>query len=98
MNFLYSSDGFYIQAFARVSPGEKVQTMEPTAEGNGGEEKFVTIKHDFDSFQNAPVWLDDPKVSEGRHSVCIIYNKKNKMSWTLCKTIWNSIKNEQCLA
>lgn len=55
-------DGFYAQCFVRVSPGEKVLTMEETPEGYGKEEKFVTLKHDYESFQSAPKFLDDPKV------------------------------------
>lgn len=47
----------------RVSPGEKVLTMEETPEGYGKEEKFVTLKQDFDSFQSAPKFLDDAKVN-----------------------------------
>ncbi|XP_056008915.1 uncharacterized protein LOC125662842 isoform X2 [Ostrea edulis] len=54
-------DGYYVQCFVRVSPGEKVLTMEETPEGYGKEEKFVTLKHDYDSFQTAPKFRDDPK-------------------------------------
>ena len=39
--------------------------MDPTAEGYGGEYKFVTLKHDYTSYQTAQVWQDDP-------SVCIL--------------------------
>lgn len=61
--YLYTpADGFYAQCFVRVSPGEKVLTMEETPEGYGKEEKFVTLKHDYESFQSAPRFLDDPKV------------------------------------
>lgn len=61
--YLYApADGFYAQCFVRVSPGEKVLTMEETPEGYGKEEKFVTLKHDYESFQSAPKFLDDPKV------------------------------------
>lgn len=63
--YLYTpADGFYAQCFVRVSPGEKVLTMEETPEGYGKEEKFVTLKHDYESFQSAPKFLDDPKVRE----------------------------------
>ncbi|XP_078336716.1 uncharacterized protein LOC111135431 isoform X1 [Crassostrea virginica] len=55
-------DGHYVQCFVRVSPGEKVLTMEETPEGYGKEEKFVTLKQDFDSFQSAPKFLDDAKL------------------------------------
>jgi hypothetical protein len=56
------SEGVYIQCFGRVAPGAKVLSMDPTAEGFGGEEKFVTLKHNFDSFQSAQEWTDDPTV------------------------------------
>lgn len=53
------SEGVYIQCFARVAPGAKVLGMDPTAEGYGGEEKFVTLKHKFDSYQTAQEWEDE---------------------------------------
>lgn len=53
----------YIQCFGRVAPGGKVLGMEPTEEGWGSEEKFVTLKHNFDSYQSAQEWLDDESVS-----------------------------------
>lgn len=52
-------EGVYIQCFGRVAPGSKVLSMEPTAEGFGGEEKFVTLKHNFDSYQSAQEWADN---------------------------------------
>ncbi|XP_052800410.1 uncharacterized protein LOC128231514 isoform X2 [Mya arenaria] len=52
-------EGMYIQCFARVAPGQKVLSMSPTNEGWGGEEKFVTLKHKYDSYQSAPEWEDD---------------------------------------
>ncbi|XP_062597302.1 uncharacterized protein LOC134258744 isoform X2 [Saccostrea cucullata] len=55
-------DGYYVHCFVRVSPGEKVLDMEETPEGYGKEEKFVTLKHDYDSFQIAPKFLDDHKL------------------------------------
>ena len=61
--FVCLVDGHYVQCFVRVSPGEKVLTMEETPEGYGKEEKFVTLKQDFDSFQSAPKFLDDAKVN-----------------------------------
>ena len=36
--------------------------MDPTAEGYGGEYKFVTLKHDYTSNQTAQVWQDEPSV------------------------------------
>ncbi|XP_053375803.1 uncharacterized protein LOC123533294 isoform X1 [Mercenaria mercenaria] len=53
-------EGVYIQCFGRVAPGAKVLSMEQTADGFGGEEKFVTLKHNFDSYQSAQEWTDDP--------------------------------------
>ena len=55
----------YIQCFARVAPGAKVLGMEATEDGWGGEEKFVTLKHNFDSLQAAQQWEDTESVSTG---------------------------------
>ncbi|CAC5371615.1 unnamed protein product [Mytilus coruscus] len=52
-------EGIYLQCFARVQPGEKVVSMPPTEDGHGEEEKFITLKLDFESFQKSPVWTDD---------------------------------------
>lgn len=52
-------EGIYIQAFARVSPGDKVLSIAPTADGYGKEEKFITLKHNFDSFQSCQEWTDN---------------------------------------
>lgn len=52
-------EGLYVQCFARIQPGEKVVAMPPTEDGHGGEEKFITLRLDFDSYQKAPVWTDD---------------------------------------
>ncbi|KAL4223925.1 hypothetical protein ACF0H5_017387 [Mactra antiquata] len=61
INQIYGmSDGLYMQCFARIAPGDKVLSMEPTAEGYGGEEKFVTLKHNFDSYQSSQQWDDNP--------------------------------------
>lgn len=57
------SEGIYLQCFARVQPGEKVVSMPPTEDGHGEEEKFITLKLDFESFQKSPVWTDDFTVS-----------------------------------
>lgn len=37
--------------------------MPPTEDGHGEEEKFITLKLDFESFQKSPVWTDDFTVS-----------------------------------
>ena len=67
------SEGMYIQCFARLAPGGKVLGMEPTAEGYGGEEKFVSLKHEYNSYQQAQSWEDNPSVSlslkQGSHKV-----------------------------
>ena len=75
----------YIQCFARVAPGGKVLGMEPTAEGYGGEEKFVSLKHEYTSYQQAQSWEDNPSVSlslkQGSHEL-----------WKSCKTWKNQEK------
>lgn len=52
-------DGLYVNCFARIQPGEKVVAMPPTDEGFGDEEKFITLRLDFDSYQKSPVWTDE---------------------------------------
>ena len=37
--------------------------MPPTDEGFGDEEKFITLRLDFDSYQKSPVWTDEFTVS-----------------------------------
>ena len=37
--------------------------MPPTDEGFGEEEKFITLRLDFDSYQKSPVWTDEFTVS-----------------------------------
>ncbi|KAL5015854.1 hypothetical protein ScPMuIL_005443 [Solemya velum] len=54
-------EALYIQCFAHISGGAKVVGMSPTEENYGGDEKFITLKQDNNSFQQAPVWLDDAK-------------------------------------
>ncbi|KAK3587353.1 hypothetical protein CHS0354_036520, partial [Potamilus streckersoni] len=54
-------DNLYVQCFARVAPGKKVLGFEPNADGHGKEEKFITLRHDFNSYQQAPVWVDEPQ-------------------------------------
>ena len=60
------AEGFYIQCFGRVAPGVEALDLGPTPEGYGKEEKFITFKHDFDSLQKAPRWLDPAKVIDER--------------------------------
>ena len=56
------SEGYYIQCFARMSPGSQAMDMSVTSEGYGRDEKLITLKHKWDSLQKAPVWEDDFKV------------------------------------
>ncbi|KAK6190965.1 hypothetical protein SNE40_002721 [Patella caerulea] len=52
---------YYVHCFARIAPGRKVLGMEPTAEGFGKEAKFITLKHDNDSYLTSPVWTSQPQ-------------------------------------
>lgn len=60
-NFFVFSE-VYIQCFAHISAGTKVAEMSSPEDDYGGDEKFITLKQDYSSFQQAPVWLDDAKV------------------------------------
>ncbi|XP_052270374.1 uncharacterized protein LOC127871467 isoform X3 [Dreissena polymorpha] len=55
-------EGLYIQSFARICPGQLVLGMTPTSEGVAAEEKFVTLQHNYESFQTAQEWTDEPTV------------------------------------
>ncbi|ESP04135.1 hypothetical protein LOTGIDRAFT_237550 [Lottia gigantea] len=55
---------YYVHCFARIAPGRKVLGMEPTTEGFGKESKFITLKHDNESYLMSPVWTSQP---EGLH-------------------------------
>lgn len=64
--FCVSTEGYYIQCFARVAPGKRALEMSITSEGYGRDEKTITLKHDWNSTQKAPVWVDETHVS---HSI-----------------------------
>ncbi|XP_013392664.1 uncharacterized protein LOC106160570 [Lingula anatina] len=56
-------EGLFVECFGLVVPGATTKDMEPTEEGFGHPNyKFVTLTHDYDSLQKAPIWLDEPKV------------------------------------
>ncbi|XP_060065450.1 uncharacterized protein LOC132545744 isoform X1 [Ylistrum balloti] len=52
-------DNLYTQCYCKIEPGEKVRGMPLTAEGHGGEERFLTNKIDFNSLMTDPKWNDD---------------------------------------
>merc|ERR550532_938195 len=55
-------ENFYVQCFARVSPGKDAEKLKTTPEGHGADEKFITMKHDYTSLQKAPKWEDETTV------------------------------------
>ena len=57
------TEGLYTQCFVRVLPGRDAQELPATSEGWGVDEKLITLKHDYNSLQTRPEWLDDPTVS-----------------------------------
>ncbi|XP_069134826.1 uncharacterized protein [Argopecten irradians] len=52
-------ENLYTQCYCKIEPGEKVRDMPLTAEGHGGEERFLTDKIDFNSVMTDPKWNDD---------------------------------------
>ncbi|XP_077995576.1 uncharacterized protein LOC144449044 [Glandiceps talaboti] len=60
--FGMDTEGLYCNAFVRVAPGGEAIDLERTEEGYGGEEKFLTKKHDYSSLQKSPRWLDMPTI------------------------------------
>ncbi|XP_070571525.1 uncharacterized protein [Ptychodera flava] len=62
-------EGLYCNAFVRVAPGNEAFDQDKTPEGYGGEEKFLTSKHDYSSLQKSPRWLDYPTIMHPRHDV-----------------------------
>ncbi|XP_066552368.1 uncharacterized protein LOC136718517 [Amia ocellicauda] len=55
-------DGLYVNAFARVLRGFESSHLPELPQGWGGEEKFVTRRHDFRSLQMSPRWTDQSTV------------------------------------
>ena len=53
----------FVNALVHVSPGHNSQGKEVTEEGYGGEEKALTRRRDFNSYQKSPKWIDPPIVS-----------------------------------
>ena len=72
-----------MQCFARVLPGRDAEGLPATSEGWGADEKFITLKHDYNSLQSLPEWLDDPTVSI--FLLVQIHNKNNTQEMLLRK-------------
>ncbi|KAM8977375.1 uncharacterized protein RCH25_043834 [Pelodytes ibericus] len=56
--FGLTAKGLYINAFARILKGSQSIQLPELPEHWGGEEKFLTRKHDFTSLQSSPRWMD----------------------------------------
>ncbi|XP_063312332.1 uncharacterized protein LOC134611909 [Pelobates fuscus] len=56
--FGLAADGLYINAFARVLKGPLSIHLPELPDHSGGDEKFITQKHDFTSLQTSPKWMD----------------------------------------
>ncbi|XP_072099739.1 uncharacterized protein [Mobula birostris] len=68
-------DGFYVNAFARILKGGSALHLPEIAEFSGKDEKFLTRKHDFASFQRSPRWVDTSQVLHPNcdiHSVLLV--------------------------
>ncbi|XP_069077692.1 uncharacterized protein [Pleurodeles waltl] len=51
-------EGLYINAFARILKGHESMDLPELPQRWGGEEKFLTRRHDFGSLQRCPRWTD----------------------------------------
>ncbi|KAJ8257039.1 hypothetical protein COCON_G00191910 [Conger conger] len=55
-------DGLYVNAFTRVLKGSDTLRVPELPQGWGGDEKFLTCRHDYSSLQRAPRWTDQSSV------------------------------------
>lgn len=55
--FLLQYEDMYVQCFGQVFPGKKSDILQDEKEN-----KFVTLKHDYDSQLHSPVWQDEAKL------------------------------------
>ena len=56
------AEGLYMQCFGRVAPGHRWASAGASIQDRDSDEKFVSLKHDYNSLQKAPQWKDEPKV------------------------------------
>ncbi|XP_064612744.1 LOW QUALITY PROTEIN: uncharacterized protein LOC135476597 [Liolophura sinensis] len=54
-------ENHYVQCILRVIPGGLALDMEPTEAGLGGQEQWITLKHDYSSLLRSPCWIDPPQ-------------------------------------
>nr|XP_033778363.1 uncharacterized protein LOC117349254 [Geotrypetes seraphini] len=68
-------DGLYINAFARILKGTSSMHLPELPQRWGGDEKFLTRRHDFSSLLKSPRWTDPSVVLHpylDEHSVLLI--------------------------
>ncbi|KAJ8368349.1 hypothetical protein SKAU_G00083770 [Synaphobranchus kaupii] len=56
------ADGLYVNAFTRVLKGSDTSRVPELPRGWGGDEKFLTRRHDYGGLQRAPRWTDQSSV------------------------------------